>query len=123
MQADDPEIDVFFAAWGVGTNLNPVESAGKSSKFNYSRFVSDENDKLMNEVIGEKGLTEPGYKAAAYKKWQEYYIPMAAEVPLTYRYEIIPVNKRVKNFRIDYNREAEGWGIHLVELTADAPVK
>ena len=123
VQADDPEIDVFFAAWGVGTNLNPVESAGKSSKFNYSRFVSDENDKLMNEVIGEKGLTEPGYKAAAYKKWQEYYIPMAAEVPLTYRYEIIPVNKRVKNFRIDYNREAEGWGIHLVELTADAPVK
>ena len=123
VQADDPEIDVFFAAWGVGTNLNPVESAGKSSKFNYSRFVSDENDKLMNEVIGEKGLTEPGYKAAAYKKWQEYYIPMAAEVPLTYRYEIIPVNKRVKNFRIDYNREAEGWGIHLVELTADAPIK
>ncbi len=123
VQADDPEIDVFFAAWGVGTNLNPVESAGKGSKFNYSRFVSDENNKLMEEVIGEKGLTEPGYKAAAYKKWQEYYIPMAVEVPLTYKYEIIPVNKRVKNFRIDYNAGAEGWGIHLVELTADTPQK
>ncbi len=123
VQADDPEIDVFFAAWGVGTNLNPVESAGRSSKFNYTRFVTEENTKLMTDVISEKGLTEPGYKAAAYKKWQEYYIPMAAEVPLTYRYEIIPVNKRVKNFRIDYNRTAEGWGIHLVELTADAPVK
>ena len=77
----------------------------------------------MEEVIGEKGLTEPGYKAAAYKKWQEYYIPMAVEVPLTYKYEIIPVNKRVKNFRIDYNAGAEGWGIHLVELTADTPQK
>lgn len=123
VQADDPEIDVFFAAWGVGTNLNPVESSGRASKFNYSRFVSEENDKLMNEVIGERGLTEPGYKAQAYKNWQEYYIPMAVEVPLTYRYEIIPVNKRVKNFRIDYNAEAEGWGIHLVELTAKEPLK
>lgn len=123
VQADDPEIDVFFAAWGVGTNLNPIESAGRASKFNYSRFTSEENDKLMNEVVGERGLTEEGYKAAAYKKWQEYFIPMAVEVPLTYRYEIIPVNKRVKNFRVDYNAEAEGWGIHLVELTADTPQK
>ena len=48
---------------------------------------------------------------------------MAVEVPLTYKYEIIPVNKRVKNFRIDYNAGAEGWGIHLVELTADTPQK
>ena len=123
VQADNPEIDVFFGAWGVGINLNPIKLAGKDSKFNYTRFVTEENTKLMTDVISEKGLREPGYKAAAYKKWQEYYIPMAAAVPLTYRYEIVPVNKRVKNFRIDYNRTAEGWGYHLVELTADAPVK
>ena len=61
--------------------------------------------------------------AQAYKKWQEYYIQQAAEIPLTYRYEIMPINKRVKNFRIDYNAVADGWGIHLVELTSDTPKK
>ena len=31
VQADDPEIDVFFAAWSVGTNLNPIEGGGRKS--------------------------------------------------------------------------------------------
>ena len=91
--------------------------------FEIFEFTSDENDKLMNEVVGERSLTESGYKATAYKKWQEYYIQQAAEIPLTYRYEIMPINKRVKNFRIDYNAVADGWGIHLVELTSDTPKK
>ena len=121
VDADEKDIDVYFAAWGVGTNLNPIESAGRKSPFNRTRFVSEENDRLMKEVVGEKSLTEAGYKAAAYKKWQEYYINQAVEVPLTYRYEIFPVNKRVKNFNISYNMDK--YAIHLVELTAKEPIK
>ena len=121
VDADEKDIDVYFAAWGVGTNLNPIESAGRKSPFNRTRFVSEENDRLMKEVVGEKFLTEAGYKAAAYKKWQEYYINQAVEVPLTYRYEIFPVNKRVKNFNISYNMDK--YAIHLVELTAKEPIK
>ena len=100
VEADDPEIDVYFAAWGVGTNLGPYETAGRKSMFNYSRFASDENDKLMAEVTSPKTLTDPNYKPEAYKKWQEYYINQAVEVPLTYRYQLYPVNKRVKNFDV-----------------------
>ena len=77
VEADDPEIDVYFAAWGVGTNLGPYETAGRKSMFNYSRFASDENDKLMAEVTSPKTLTDPNYKPEAYKKWQEYYINQA----------------------------------------------
>ena len=54
VQADDPEIDVFFAAWSVGTNLNPIEGGGRKSPFNFPRFVSDENDKLMAEISSPK---------------------------------------------------------------------
>ena len=70
VEADDPEIDVYFAAWGVGTNLSPFETAGRKSMFNYTRFASDENDKLMAEVASPKTLTDPNYKPEAYKKWQ-----------------------------------------------------
>ena len=68
VEADDPEIDVYFAAWGVGTNLSPFETAGRKSMFNYTRFASDENDKLMAEVASPKTLTDPNYKPEAYKK-------------------------------------------------------
>jgi len=123
VEADDPEIDVYFAAWGVGTNLGPYETAGRKSMFNYSRFASDENDKLMAEVTSPKTLTDPNYKPKAYKKWQEYYINQAVEVPLTYRYQLYPVNKRVKNFDVAYGYEKRGKGMHLVELTAAEPIK
>ncbi len=123
VEADDPEIDVYFAAWGVGTNLSPFETAGRKSMFNYTRFASDENDKLMAEVASPKTLTDPNYKPEAYKKWQEYYINQAVEVPLTYRYQLYPVNKRVKNFDVAYGLQKKGKGIHLVELTAAEPIK
>ena len=123
VEADDPEIDVYFAAWGVGTNLGPYETAGRKSMFNYSRFASDENDKLMAEVTSPKTLTDPNYKPEAYKKWQEYYINQAVEVPLTYRYAIIPVNKRVKNYYIGRDSAKKGEGIHKWELTAKDPIK
>ena len=123
VEADDPEIDVYFAAWGVETNLGPYETAGRKSMFNYSRFASDENDKLMAEVTSPKTLTDPNYKPEAYKKWQEYYINQAVEVPLTYRYQLYPVNKRVKNFDVAYGIEKRGKGMHLVELTAAEPIK
>ena len=123
VEADDPEIDVYFAAWGVGTNLSPFETAGRKSMFNYTRFASDENDKLMAEVTSPKTLTDPNYKPEAYKKWQEYFINQAVEVPLTYRYQLYPVNKRVKNFDVAYGSQKKGKGIHLVELTAAEPIK
>ncbi|BBM36448.1 oligopeptide ABC transporter substrate-binding protein [Pseudoleptotrichia goodfellowii] len=123
VKADDPEIDVFFAAWTVGTNLNPIEGSGRKSMFNYPRFASDENDKLMAETASSKTLEDPNYKAEAYKKWQEYFIPQAVEVPLTYRYEMVPVNKRLKNFYIGFDEATKGEGIHKWELTAKEPIK
>ena len=85
VQGDTKDIDVFFAAWGVGTDVNPTSSAGRSSQLNYTRFVSPENDKFIAEILGEKSLTIPNYKAEMYKKWQEYYINQAVEVPLMYK--------------------------------------
>ena len=123
VEADDPEIDVYFAAWGVGTDPNPYGTAGRKAMFNYTRFVSEENDKLMAEIASPKTLEDPNYKAEALKKWQEYYINQAVIVPLTYRYQLYPVNKRVKNFYVGYDAEKLGKTIHLVELTADAPIK
>ena len=120
VKADDPEIDVFFAAWGTGSDLNAMKVKGPRAAFNYTRFVSDENTRLMEDTANPKTLTDPNYKAEAYKKWQEYFINQAVEVPLTYRYEVFPVNKRVKNLNISYG---SAGGVYTVELTAAEPIK
>ena len=122
VKADDPEIDVFFAAWGTGSDLNAMKVKGPRAAFNYTRFVSDENTRLMEDTANPKTLTDPNYKAEAYKKWQEYFINQAVEVPLTYRYEVFPVNKRVKNLNISYASQSQ-WSVHLIELTAAEPIK
>ena len=74
----------------------------------------------MEDTANPKTLTDPNYKAEAYKKWQEYFINQAVEVPLTYRYEVFPVNKRVKNLNISYG---SAGGVHTIELTAAEPIK
>lgn len=123
VQSDSKDIDVFFGAWGVGTDLNPTSSAGRSSQLNYTRFVSPENDKFIAEILGEKSLTVPNYKAEMYKKWQEYYINQAVEVPLMYKYKLTPVNKRLKNVYIGYDSALKNEGIQKWELTAVNPMR
>jgi len=123
VQSDSKDIDVFFGAWGVGTDLNPTSSAGRSSQLNYTRFVSPENDKFIAEILGEKSLTVPNYKAEMYKKWQEYYINQAVEVPLMYKYKLTPVNKRLKNVYIGYDSALKNEGIQKWELTAINPMR
>ena len=122
VKADDPEIDVFFAAWGTGSDLNAMKLKGPRAPFNYPRFVSEENTKLMEDTANPKTLTDPNYKAEAYKRWLAYYIDQAVEVPLTYRYEVFPINKRVKNYNISYASQSQ-WAVHLIELTAAEPIK
>lgn len=123
VQGDTKDIDVFFAAWGVGTDVNPTSSAGRSSQLNYTRFVSPENDKFIAEILGEKSLTIPNYKAEMYKKWQEYYMNQAVEVPLMYKYKLTPVNKRLKNVYIGYDSALKNEGIQKWELTAINPMR
>ena len=123
VQGDSKDIDVFFGAWGVGTSLDPTGSAGRKSQLNFSRFVSEENDRLIDAILGEKSLTVPNYKVEAYKNWQKYYIGQAVEVPLMYRYKLYPVNKRLKNVYIGYDSSKKDEGIHKWELTAIAPMR
>lgn len=44
----------------------------------------------------------------------------ATTMPMYFRTEIVPVNKRVKNYNIDYANATE---LQSIELTADAPLK
>lgn len=121
VQADDKDIDMYIAAWGTGTNPSPIGLYGKEAQFSYSRFVSDDLTALLQDIDSKEAM-DPAYRGKAFTKWQEYMSDQATTIPMYFRTEIIPVNKRVKNWSIDYLNESKD-NLQNVELLADEPVK
>ncbi|WP_341322632.1 oligopeptide ABC transporter substrate-binding protein [Solibacillus sp. FSL H8-0523] len=119
VKADDAEIDMFMAAWGTGTNPSPLGLYGETAAFNYSRFVTPELQTLL-AAIDSKEAIDASYRADAFRKWEEYMFDNATTIPTYFRTEIIPVNKRVKNYNVSYSNNTE-W--HEVEVVSEDPVK
>lgn len=119
VEMDDKEIDMFMAAWGTGTNPSPAGLYGKGATFNYSRFITDDLTALLNDIDSKESM-DPAHRAKAFRAWEEYMFAQATTVPMYFRTEIIPVNKRVKYYNVDYVNETK-W--HEVEVVAENPVK
>lgn len=114
--ANSNEIDAFVGAWTVGTSLDPNQSASRNAKYNLYRFVDEENDRLLAELSSPKTLTDPNYRAEAYKAWQKHYIEdLAVEIPLLYRYAVVPVNKNIKYYTLDLGSEASKFFTEVVD--------
>ncbi|MGX9135507.1 oligopeptide ABC transporter substrate-binding protein [Rummeliibacillus sp. JY-2-4R] len=121
VQADDKDIDMFMAAWATGTNPSPVGLYGKEAQFNFSRFVTNDLTAMLNDIDSKEAM-DAEYRGKAFRKWQEYMSEQATTIPTFFRTEIIPVNKRVKNWNIDYLNESKD-NLQNVELVANEPVK
>lgn len=119
VQADDPEIDVFMGAWGTGTNPSPAGLYSKTAVYNFSRYTSEELETVLAAIDSEEAL-DSAYRTEQFKAWQEYMQEVSAVIPMQFRYELFPVNDRVKNWDFSYDTEFDYIDI---ELTADAPIK
>lgn len=119
VEADDPEIDMYMAAWGTGTNPSPAGLYGEDAPFNYGRFVDPELTTLLEDIDSKEAI-DADYRAKAFRAWEDFMAEKATIIPMYFRTEIIPVNNRVKNFNADYEI---GTGWHEVELVAEEPVK
>ncbi|MGL5440087.1 MAG: ABC transporter substrate-binding protein [Filifactoraceae bacterium] len=123
VQADDPEIDVWVAAWGTGTNPEPSGFYGRKAAYNFSRFASPELDQILADISSDKALDD-NFRNEAYKKFEDYMVENVPVIPLNFRKEITVVNKRVKNFDWSYSTKDtkfSSWGD--LELTAAEPIK
>ena len=119
VQADDPEIDIYQAAWGTGSNPNPTGLYGRKAQFNFSRFSSEELDKIFDKINSVEAV-DKDYRAKAYKEFANYMFENVPVVPTLFRKGIVAVNNRVKKWDIT---PGSNFGLFDVELTADSPVK
>ncbi|XKH51601.1 oligopeptide ABC transporter substrate-binding protein [Chryseomicrobium palamuruense] len=119
VQADDPEIDIFMGAWGTGTNPSPSGLYSETAVFNFSRYSSDTLEGLLTDIDSKEAL-DAEFRAGKFREWQEYMSEVSAVIPMNFRYEIRPINDRVKNFDFGYETD---FDLIDIEVTADAPVK
>lgn len=119
VQADDPEIDIFMAAWGTGTNPSPAGLYSKTAQYNFSRYTSETLEGLLTAIDSPEAL-DPDFRAGKFREWQEYMSENAPIIPTQYRLELRPINNRVKLYDIDY---AGDFDLNQIELLAEDPIK
>lgn len=117
LKNDDPEIDVFQAAWGTGSDPSPSGLYGPNAAFNYTRFESEENTKLL-DAIDSKDSFDDAKRKEAFDAWQEYAADEAFVIPTLYRNQVMPVSNRVKDFSWAYDIDHNRWA--TVSVTAES---
>lgn len=119
VQADDPEIDVFMGAWGTGTNPSPAGLYSKTAVYNFSRYTSEDLEGLLTAIDSPEAI-DGEFRAKKFREWQEYMQDVSAVIPMQFRYELLPINDRVKNWDFGYDTDFDYIDI---ELVANTPVK
>ncbi len=100
VKADDPEIDLFMAAFGVGSNPSPSGVYAHTASFNYSRYTSPTLQETLKNIDSEKSF-DTEYRAEQFTAFEKEIFEKAPVIPITYRLELTAVNKRVSNWSVD----------------------
>ncbi|NQP20005.1 oligopeptide ABC transporter substrate-binding protein [Streptococcus suis] len=122
LQANDPAIDMYAGGWSTGYDPNPTGLWGPIAAFNMSRFVSEENTKLLDAISSTDSFDEKT-NLENYKAWQKYAYEQAFAIPTFESESIVALNKRVKNYDTNYGSASEnGIALENIELSADKGV-
>ncbi|MFD1173558.1 oligopeptide ABC transporter substrate-binding protein [Oceanobacillus picturae] len=96
---DDPAVDIFQGAWSVGYDVNPAGLYGRDALFNFPRYASEENDKLLEAGVSADSF-ETENRKKVYNDWQQLMVDEIPVFPTLYRAVLVPVNNRVQNYSI-----------------------
>lgn len=119
LKADDPEIDIYQAAWGTGSNPDPTGLYSRKAAFNFTRFATPELDEIFKKINSDKSL-DNDFRSKAYKEFTNYMFENAPVIPTLFRKGITAVNNRVKKYDI---RQGSDFGNNDIELLAENPIK
>ncbi len=120
VEMDDKNIDMYDAGWQTGYNPNPFYLWGRTTSANYTRYTSDNFDRIIKEISSDKAWDD-AYRAEKYKEWQKAFFDEAPAIPTMWRIKLVAVNNRVKNYELTAT-DIKGT-YHLIELTSNEPIK
>ncbi|MDO4814172.1 MAG: ABC transporter substrate-binding protein [Gemella sp.] len=119
VQSDDPSIDLFQGAWGLGTDPNPGAIVGAKSQLNLQRYTSDKLTGLLNKFDTEE-MFDDAKLVAAYQEFDKQFAAERPWLPFSWNTDITWVNSRVKDYDL---RKSSTKKFYELELTAAEPNK
>ncbi len=108
VQNDDPSVDVFMAAWSLSSEPTQDDLYGPQAPFNFTRFATSENNKLLKEMGSDKAFNH-SYRVQKFHEWQQYMQKEAFVIPLTNAYSITAVNSKLVNYSTKPSKAATLW--------------
>ena len=96
---DDPSVDMFQAGWNLSSEPSPQGLYSEGSPFNYERFATPENTKLLEEMDSQKAFNHK-YRVQKFHEWQKYMFDQAFVIPMTNNYSVTAVNKKLTNYSL-----------------------
>lgn len=108
VQNDDPSVDVFMAAWSLSSEPTQDDLYGSKAPYNFTRFATSENTKLLKEMGGAKAF-DHSYRVQKFHEWQQYMQKEAFVIPLNNAYEITSVNNKLINYSTKPSKLATRW--------------
>jgi peptide/nickel transport system substrate-binding protein len=120
IEGDDPAIDMYDAGWSTGYNPDPSVLWGRNSAANYTRYTSDTFDVIIGQISSNLAWDNE-FLTNKYREWQEVFFQEAPAIPVFWRIGLVAVNNRVKNYE-NISSDMKQTS-HLIELTAEEPIK
>ena len=96
---DDPAVDMFEAGWNLSSEPSPQGLYSEGSPFNYERFATPKNTKLLEEMDSQKAFDHK-YRVQKFHEWQKYMFDQAFVIPTTNSYSVTAVNKKLTNYSL-----------------------
>ncbi|MDF7638751.1 oligopeptide ABC transporter substrate-binding protein [Lactobacillus sp. ESL0791] len=97
LQKSDPGFDMFEAGWVLSTEPSPNDIYNEAAPFNYSHFVTEKNNKLLDEMNSEKAF-DHNYRVQKFHEWQDYMNEEAYVIPMDNAYGITAVNNKLTGY-------------------------
>lgn len=100
VEKDDPDVEMYCAAWSVASDPNPRGLYGSASRMNLERWYNAKNDELL-DVIESEAAFDNEKLLKAYKAWDENMMEEVPCFPFQYYLKLQAVNKRMKHYDLD----------------------
>ncbi|GEL77293.1 oligopeptide ABC transporter substrate-binding protein [Tenuibacillus multivorans] len=120
VENDDQAIDIYQGAWGVGYDVDPSGLYGRTAPYNYPRYASEENDRLLQEGISEEAF-DVETRQQIYSEWQQLMVEEIPVFPTLYRSLLLPANNRVVNYDMHSDSKSHGVYLHELGVTQEEP--
>ncbi len=119
VQANDPGIDVYMAAFGLASDPNPTGLWGAHEPFNLGRYTSEKLESSLQALSSPEAL-DPKKEKELYREFDKVFAEELPAVPMMNRVDFAVVNKAVKYYDAR-NVSPDHWDLSKIELTSDAP--